>query len=148
MKKIFTILFPLFIFVITTITTIHSSADLQEHFVHLLLLGGLSFLFIIYVIRDSIKVKNRLAILTLVLLLSFCTVRVFSCHLLTSNPQDLAHANVINDPCCSAMTTATAVISVAPTNETVTPIEQNPFLFQLPTYIQNLTNKSPPNFTA
>lgn len=148
MKKIITILFPVTVFATTIITTIHSAADLQEHFIHLLVLGTISLLFILYVLKDSIEIKNRMTIVTVVLLLAFCTIRVFSCHLITANPQDLASSTIINNPCCSAVIDAIPVITVAPISETVTPIEQKPVITQLQPILNSLTNKSPPTLSA
>src|ERR1700733_4975079 len=110
MKKSLIILLPIAVFASTFITTVHSFADLQEHFIHLLVLGTLSLLFILYVLKDSIEVKNRMMVITVILLLSFCTIRVFSCHLITENPQALAHSNIINNPCCSAVIDAIPAI--------------------------------------
>jgi hypothetical protein len=148
MKKSLPILLTVTVFATTVITTIHSVADFQEHFIHLLVLGTISLLFILYVFKDSIALKDRMAIITVVLLFAFCTIRVFSCHLITSNPQDIASATIINNPCCSAVIDAVPAITVAPVSETVTPIKQKPVIAQIQTIFQSLTNKSPPTFFA
>ena len=148
MNKAFIILLPVVVFATTIITTIHSSADLQEHFIHLLVLGILSLLFILYVLKDTIAIKNRMMVITVILLLSFCSIRVFSCHLITENPQDLAQSTIINNPCCSAVIDAIPAMAIAPTSETVTPVEQQPVISQTQPIFYNLSNKSPPASTS
>lgn len=148
MGKTLAIFFTILVFGITVATTIHSIADIQEHVLHLSLLGGLLLFFISYVLKDTIKIRNRFAIVTFLLLFAFSVIRVFPCHLLSSNPQDIAHATVINHPCCSAMTSATAEVSIASSLEKVVSLDQKPHLVQLPLYIQQLTNKSPPSLSA
>lgn len=144
MNKALIILLPVAVFATTVITTIHSAADLQEHLLHLLILGILSLLFILYVLKDTIAIKNRMMVITVMLLLTFCTFRVFSCHLITENPQDFAQSTVINNPCCSAVIDAIPAIAIAPTSETVTPVEQQPVIAQTQPIFYNLSNKSPP----
>lgn len=148
MKKLIIILFPLFVFTLTIFTTIHSLSDLRIHMFHIATLGILSLLFILYVIKDTIKIKNYATVLTVLLLITFCTVRIFSCHLITSSPQNIAHANIINDPCCSAMTPAVAIISITPISKRIRTVEQKPFLSLVTPYISSLTNKSPPVASA
>lgn len=150
MKKLTAILIP-FLFGFTVITTVHSFADLQEHFFHLLLIGGMSIFSLWFIYKDSFKTKfnkssypSQFKLLVLFLLFAFAIIRVVPCHLLSSNPQDIAHATVINHPCCSAITSATAEVSITPIMENITQIEQKPHLTQLPLYISQLTNKSPP----
>lgn len=128
---------------ITVTTSIHAIADLQEHFLHLAIMGGLVLLFMSYLVKDRIKITNRFAVVLLILL-TFSIIRVFPCHVLSSNPQDLAHARVIDHPCSSAATNTATEVATAPLTEYVAPLEQLPHLAQLPLYINHLSNKSPP----
>lgn len=144
MKKSLILFLPVAVFATTLITTVHTVADLQEHALHLFVLGTLSLLFILYVLKDTIKIKNGMMLITVLLLLSFCTMRVFSCHLITENPQDLAQATVINNPCCSAVINALPTLALAPTSETVTPITQEPVIAQTQPIFYNFFNKPPP----
>jgi len=148
MRKAIVVFFTILTFGLTVATTVHSLSDFQEHFLHLTLLAGLSIFFVSYVLKDTIRIRNRFALVALLLLFAFSSIRVFSCHLLSSNPQDITHTNVINHPCFSATTGATAEISIAPIIENVKSLEQKPFIAQLSQFINQFSNKSPPQLAA
>jgi hypothetical protein len=148
MRKVLAILFSFLVFGITFLTTVHSISDFREHFLHLFLIGGLSVFCISYTLKDTIKIRNRFSPFILLVLLTFSSIRIFPCHFLSSNLQSITHATITDHPCCSSITSTTTQVAIAPLAEKLAIMQEEPYVVQVPLYVNKLTNKSPPSLSA